>query len=242
MCISLFLLITSVPLCIRMLLESQYKEEITQLYDVDHSVIPKHAYKKGSSSLEFQYKKSKIKVQIANIHGEIRGSESGYKRLGDIHIFVNSKHFDTLSKRILVKEYVENPFDVASISDDLSIFELTNHQSGKKILIIIEDIGNFIIKTEADRGYYKEGSLEEQKYRLYLIDDQGRIKKQEFGYEGKRTKLQTYLAQQISTTKFGHYTDLLDAYVSIIVPFMYPIFSALLGLCLLPFTITIKEK
>lgn len=240
--LSLLLLASSIPECIKMMLEANYKEDMRQMYETKKiDILTKQNYQKGDTNVTFTYHGHKIRIALTNIHGKEKKSEFSFVRLADINIYINDKKVDTLKNRIIEKQYAEENYDLSSIHNDLNIFQLIDKQQRKEKLVIIVDVSNFKLEEDDYRGYFKMMSLEDSKFHVFLINNSNKIESQSFDYDN-RTKLQTYLTQKISMVKFGHYTNSLDGYASIIFPFLYPFFTLFLGLCLLPFVLRSKTK
>ncbi|SFJ69587.1 hypothetical protein [Thermoflavimicrobium dichotomicum] len=238
------LFLISLPMITLITMEEIYKSSVRSRYQVEpsyRSLLSQYPPEDRFPSPPFTYGKNKVELKV-NARNVIVNEDKKYQAIGDVEVYLNGKLLDKLNQRLIESEY--NRFDPLSVWD-VSVFVLTDQETKKSQLVIIENITDYEVKKQNKYGYYDyhEDEVEDmQKFRLYRVNQDGTYMKEEFGYNGKRTGLQTYLAQGVTRIAFGQYTNVLDVWPNIFFPILYPFFTGVIGLILVPFGLRKKQS
>lgn len=109
----------------------------------------------------------------------------------------------------------EPPEFLPPSADDVSVFAVTDSKTKESHVFILAEISDYEIRNENELHYkyYRDGMKEMLTFRLWKVREDGTCTKEEFGYKGGRTDLQTFLVQYAGHP-VGRYTDLLFAWPS----------------------------
>lgn len=161
----------------------------------------------------FKYGRNQVELKIKP-QKEIKKSVF----TGDVEVYLNGKRLDTFKNRMLesvTNHENEPPEFLPPSADDVSVFAVTDSKTKESHVFILAEISDYEIRNENELHYkyYRDGMKEMLTFRLWKVREDGTCTKEEFGYKGGRTDLQTFLVQYAGHP-VGRYTDLLFAWPS----------------------------
>ena len=220
------LLVTSLPLSTKMVMELVHEQNMNLKYNITN-------VSKGSPPTE---SKLNFKGHIVEIEETIKDIESYIdpwsNKIGiaDLSVKIDGEEIDIL------KDY---PIKVEEVG--------LNRYYGEIAYLTVEDKKNdkvqFIVLLKKTRELQKElpngdivgwVPLEKLKYTLYTLDEEGILNNISFGFM-ERDALQTELLNSgvVVPHSIGYYTDALEGYPSIFFPLIYPFGTSIIGLILI---------
>jgi hypothetical protein len=232
--IGTILLLTSLPISTKMVMELIHNQKMSQEYKITNV---SEGFPPTESTFNFKDHIVEIKETIKDEESYI-DPWSNKIAIADLSLKVDGTEIDTL------KNY---PIRIEA--------EGLNRYYGEIAYLTLEDKKNdktqFIILLKKTRELEKEmpngdivGSVppEKLKYKLYTLDEKGTLKNKSFSFS-ERDALQTELlnAGMVVPYSIGYYTDVWEGYHTIFFPLIFPFGTLVVGFILILVYLPIRK-
>ncbi|OCA92615.1 hypothetical protein [Pseudobacillus wudalianchiensis] len=220
------LLLTSLPLSTKMVMELIHNQKMNREYKVTNV---NEGSPPTSSAFRFKGHIVEIKETLKNEDGYV-DPWSNKIRMADLSLELDGAKIDTLRDYpIKVEEKGLNRY-----YGEIAYLLLEDKKSSKtQFIVLLKKTREF--KKEMPNGYIVGGApTEKLKYTLYSLDEEGNLNTKSFSFT-ERNGLQTKLLNDSFMVPYsiGYYTDAWEVYPSIFFPFIFPFVTLVVGFVLI---------